>query len=256
MQREEFLQQLWLDYIHHHPEVGMLRLWPTDAPIEYLTLLTLNLAPFTVEELLPNLGHFGYRPVQRYAMADRGLLVTLLAPPDAGGTWLILGEFQLGTLSRQPRDTLQQLVSLTHHRDTRGKNLLCRGRPWPMPRWDEYTLLNEAHPLAGWISVMGPSVHHAGFDCERLGHDLAALDGALSASGFEASEAHQHGVFPVSPLLQYSFYPSCSQRLPFAEGDEHRICLGGLALLQKRLSSDYERAVELLLPHHTRCELP
>lgn len=254
MQREEFLQQLWLDYIHHHPEVGMLRLWPTDTPAEYLTLLTLNLAPFSVEDLLPTLGHFGYRPVHRYAMADRGLLVTLLAPPD-DGAWLILGELQLGTLSRQPHDILQRLVSLTHHRDTRGKNLLCRGRPWPMPHWGEYSQLCEAHPLAGWISVMGPSVHHIGFDCERLGHDFKALDGALMAAGFAASEAQQHAIFPVSPLLQYHFYPACSQRLPFAEGDEHRIFLGGLALLQKRLSNDHERAVELLLPHHTRCEI-
>ena len=255
MQREEFLQQLWLDYIHRHPEVGMLRLWPTDAPTEYLTLLTLNLAPFAVEDLLPNLGHLGFRPVHRYAMADRGLLVTLLAPPD-NGAWLVLAEFQLGTLSRQPCDTLQQLVEQAHYRDTRGKNLLCRGRPWPMPRWDDYALLHTAHPLAGWISVMGPSVHHAGFDCTRLGQNLTALDNALAANGFKASATLQHEVFPVSPLLEYRFYPACSQRLPFAEGDEHRIPLGGLALLQKRLSADHERAVELLLPHHTRCELP
>lgn len=255
MQREEFLQQLWLDYIHRHPEVGMLRLWPIDAPTEYLTLLTLNLAPFAVEDLLPNMGHLGYRPVHRYAMADRGLLVTLLAPPD-NGVWLILAELQLGTLSRQPCDTLQQLVEQTHYRDTRGKNLLCRGRPWPMPSWDEYSLLHAAHPLAGWISAMGPSVHHAGFDCARLGQDITTLDTALTTRGFKASEALQHAVFPVSPLLEYRFYPACSQRLPFAEGDEHRIPLGGLALLQKHLSGDHERAVELLLPHHTRCELP
>lgn len=49
MQREEFLQQLWLDYIHQHPDVGMLRLWPTDAPAEYLTLLTLNQPPFAAD---------------------------------------------------------------------------------------------------------------------------------------------------------------------------------------------------------------
>jgi len=255
MQREEFLQQLWLDYIHRHPEVGMLRAWPIEAPAEYLTLFTLNLAPFAVEDLLPSLGHLGYRPVHRYAMADRSLLVTLLAPPD-DGAWLVLGELQIGMLSRQSLDTLQRLVGLTHYRDTRGKNLLCRGRPWPMPHWEEYSLLNEAHPLAGWISVMGPSMHHAGFDCARLGHELEALDDALTVNGFTASEEHQHGIFPVSPLLEYRFYPACSQRLPFAEGDEHRICHGGLSLLQKRLSNDHERAVELLLPHHTRCEIP
>jgi hypothetical protein len=254
MQREEFLQQLWLDYIHHHPDVGMLRLWPTDAPVEYLTLLTVNQAPFAAQDLLPTLGHLGYRPVHRYAMADRGLLVSLLAPPD-DGTWLVLAELQLGTLSREPRERLAELVSRTHPQDTRGKNLLCRGRPWAMPSWADYGMLHEAHPLAGWIAVMGPSMHHAGFDCERLGNSFEMLDDALSATGLAGSEDRHHSVFPVSPLLQYRFYPTCSRRLAFAEGDEHRICLGGLALIQKRLSSDHERAVELLLPHHTRCEI-
>ncbi|MBA2777351.1 DUF1338 domain-containing protein [Billgrantia kenyensis] len=254
MQREEFLQQLWLDYIHHHPDVGMLRLWPTDAPVEYLTLVTLNQAPFSTQDLLPTLGHLGYRPVHRYAMADRGLLVCLLAPPE-DSTWLVLAELQLGALSRVPRESLTRLVSQTHPRDTRGKNLLSRGRPWPMPDWDDYEMLYEAHPLAGWLSVMGPSVHHAGFDCERLGSRFEELDQALAASGFQGSQEQQQAVLPVSPLLKYRFYPTCSQRMAFGDGDEHRICLGGLALIQKRLSSDHERAVELLLPHHTRCEM-
>jgi hypothetical protein len=254
MQREEFLQQLWLDYIHHHPDVGMLRLWPTDAPVEYLTLVTLNQTPFSTQDLLPTLGHLGYRPVHRYAMADRGLLVCLLAPPE-DSTWLVLAELQLGALSRVPRESLTRLVSQTHPRDTRGKNLLSRGRPWPMPDWDDYEMLYEAHPLAGWLSVMGPSVHHAGFDCERLGSRFEELDQALAASGFQGSQDQQQTVLPVSPLLKYRFYPTCSQRMAFSDGDEHRICLGGLALIQKRLSSDHERAVELLLPHHTRCEM-
>ncbi|MGR2736934.1 DUF1338 domain-containing protein [Billgrantia sp. Q4P2] len=254
MQREEFLQQLWLDYIHHHPDVGMLRLWPTDAPVEYLTLLTLSQPPFAADDLLPTLGHLGYRPVHRYAMADRGLLVSLLAPPDTG-TWLVLAELQLSSLSREPRDRLAELVGHTHPQDTRGKNLLSRGRPWAMPSWDLYGSLYDAHPLAAWIAAMGPSVHHAGFDCERLGSSFEALDAALSAAGLEGSEDRHHGVFPVSSLLQYRFYPTCSRRQAFADGDEHRIHLGGLALMQKRLSSDHERAVELLLPHHTRCEI-
>ena len=254
MQREEFLQQLWLDYIHHHPDVGGLRLWPMDAPVEYMALLTLNQAPFTAVDLLPTLGHLGYRPEHRYAMADRGLLVSLLAPPD-DGPWLVLAELQLGTLSREPRESLTSLVAQTHPKDTRGKNLLCRGRPWAMPSWGDYCKLQEAHPLAAWLAVMGPSVHHVGFDCERLGSRFESLDSALFDAGLEGSEERQRGIFPISPLLQYRFYPTCSRRLPFAEGDEHRIGLGGLALVQKRLNNAHERSVELLLPHHTRCEI-
>lgn len=254
MQREEFVQQLWLDYIHQHPDVGALRLWPTQAPAEYLTLLTLNHGPFAANELIPALGHVGFRPKQHYAMADRGLLVTLFAPPD-DTAWLVLAELQLGTLSRRPRDQLTALVNQTHPRDTRGQNLLCRGRPWPMPDWHTYQALHEAHPLAGWLAVMGPSMHHVGFDCARLGNDLNSLDAELAKAGLRGSPDRRHGIFPISPLLEYRFYPTCSRRLAFAEGDEHRIDLGGLALVQKCLSSDHERAVELLLPHHTRCEV-
>lgn len=254
MQRKEFVQQLWLDYVHQHPEVGALRLWPLDAPVEYLALVTLNHGPWHMDALLPSLLHLGYRPRHRHAMADRGLLATLLSPPD-DGPWLVLGELQLGTLSREPRQRLESLVALAPEADRRGQNLLCRGRPWPMPDWDTFQSLSAAHPLAGLLAVNGPRLHHAGFDCQRLGESLSHYDRRLTESGFVGSSDRQHGLFPVSGLLDYRFYPACSQRLPFADGDEHRFESGGLALVQKAVSANQERAVELLLPHHTRCEI-
>lgn len=254
MQRAEFVQQLWLDYVHQHPEVGGLRVWPLDAPVEYLSLLTLNHGPFGMDALLPSLAHFGYRPRHRHAMADRGLLATLLSPPD-NGPWLVLGELQLGTLSRRPRERLEALVAQAPPEDRRGHNLLCRGRPWPMPDWESYLALCQAHPLAGLLSINGPRMHHAGFDCERLGQPIEVLDGQLRQSGLSGSTDRHHGLFPVSPLLDYRFYPTGSRRLTFAQGDEHRVELGGLALVQKEVSANQERAVELLLPHHTRCEV-
>ncbi|MFC2993315.1 DUF1338 domain-containing protein [Halomonas tibetensis] len=254
MQREEFVQQLWLDYIHQHPDVGALRLWPIDAQAEYLALLTLNHGPWCMDALLPSLSRLGYRTGNRHAMADRGLLVTLLFPPD-GGPWLVLAELQLGTLSRLPRQRLESLMALAPEADRRGQNLLCRGRPWPMPDWSTYQLLHSAHPLAGLLAVNGPRLHHAGFDCQRLGDSLEHFDLRLSERGFDGTSDRHHGLFPVSGLIDYRFYPACSQRLPFADGDEHRIDSGGLALVQKSVSANQDRAVELLLPHHTRCEI-
>lgn len=254
MQREEFVQQLWLDYVHHHPDVGGLRLWPVQAPAEYLAILTFDQGPWTMEALIPTLARFGYRPQHRYAMADRGLLATLLSAPDDGG-WLLLAELQLGALSRRPRERLKTLVEDADPRQARSQTLLCQGRAWPMPDWDTYRTLNAAHPLAGWLAVMGPRIHHVGFDCQRLGHDIQALDGRLRQAGLAGHSDRQQGLFPVSPLLDYRFYTTRSQRLAFAEGDEHRIDLGGLALVQKQVSANQERAAELLLPHHTRCEL-
>lgn len=101
MQREEFVQQLWLDYIHTHPDLGGLRLWPLSTSAEYLTLVTLNHGPFAASELNASLAHMGYRSVGHYAMADKGLLVHLLAPND-NSSWLVLAELQLGTLSKAP----------------------------------------------------------------------------------------------------------------------------------------------------------
>ncbi|TLF53308.1 DUF1338 family protein [Halomonas urmiana] len=254
MQREEFVQQLWLDYVHHHPDVGGLRLWPVETPAEYLAILTLNHGPWAMESLIPTLVRFGYRPQQRYGMADRGLLATLLSAPAHGG-WVLLAELQLGTLSRQPRERLKALVADADPKEARSQALLCHGRAWPMPDWDTYQTLLRAHPLAGWLSVMGPRIHHVGFDCQRLGHDIQTLDGQLQQAGLTGSDDRHHGLFPISPLLDYRFYATRSQRLAFAEGDEHRIGLGGLALVQKQVSANQERAAELLLPHHTRCEL-
>ncbi|WP_136067649.1 VOC family protein [Modicisalibacter radicis] len=254
MQREEFLQQLWLDYVHLHPDLGALDFAPSVENAEYLVAVTLNHGPFAAEALLPPLRHFGYRCAGRFAMADRGVLVTLLSPAMPG-PWLVLCELQSGTLTREPRRQLQALVNQTPRCDTRGQNLLCRGRPWPMPDWATYQQLRQAHPLAAWLAALGPRLHHAGFDCNGLGQPLEALDQRLQRAGLIGSSDRQSGVFPVAPLLDYRFYPACTRRLAFADGDEQRIALGGIALVRKCLSNNHERAAELLLPEHTRCEI-
>ncbi|MDW5375581.1 DUF1338 family protein [Halomonas sp. HP20-15] len=254
MQREEFLQQLWLDYVHLHPDFGSLDFMPSLESAEYLVVVTLNYGPFCAEALLPTLRHFGYRSAGQFAMADRGVLITLLSPATPG-PWLVLGELQPGTLTRGPRQQLEALVNQAQRCDTRGQNLLCRGRPWPMPDWATYQQLRRAHPLAAWLAALGPRLHHVGFDCDSLGHSLESLDQRLQQAGLIGSSDRQSGVFPISPLLNYRFYPACTRRLAFAEGDEHRIALGGIAMVQKCLSNNHERAAELLLPEHTRCEI-
>lgn len=254
MQRQEFVQQLWLDYVHTHPGIGALRLWPLSTAAEYLTLVTLNHGPFSATALSGNLAHMGYRAVGHYAMADKGLLVHLLAPSD-GGSWLVLAELQIGTLSKAPREAIEGLVRQSHPQDCKGHNLLCRGRPWPMPSWALYQQLQQAHPLAAWLAVMGPRLHHAGFDCGQLGESLECLDQRLYEVGMRSLQGQQNGVFTVSSLLEHRFYPTTPQKAVFAEGDEHRLCLGGLALVQKQIAHNNERLADVLLPAHTRCEM-
>lgn len=254
MQREEFIQQLWLDYIHSHPDIGALRLWPLDTAAEYLTLVTLNHEPFAARTLNETLARMGYRLAGHYAMADQGVLIHLLAPEDSG-SWLIVVELQLGTLSKSPRKALTELVAQNHRTHSQGHRLLCHGRPWPMPSWALYQALHAAHPLAAWLAIMGPRLHHVGFDCDTLGQSLEALDSQLLAAGMPCNDNQQNGVFPVSSTLHHRFYPSMAQKVIFAGGDEHRLCLGGLALTKKQLGHDRERIAELLLPLHTRCEV-
>ncbi|WP_129138375.1 DUF1338 domain-containing protein [Modicisalibacter coralii] len=254
MQRDEFLQQLWLDYVHLHPDLGALDLWVNAPAAEYLALVTLNQGPFSTETLLPTLGHFGYRRAGQYAMADRGVLVTCLSPAD-NGAWLLLVELQPGTLTREPRRRLESLVGDAHPADCKGQNLLCRGRPWPMPDWATYRMLHQAHPLAAWLAALGPRLHHVGFDCERLGGSLAQVDHDLRQAGLVGNADRRHGIFPISPLLDYRYYPACTRRIAFADGDEHRVALGGLAIVQRCINGERERAAELLLPRHTRCEV-
>ncbi len=82
---------------------------------------------------------------------------------------------------------------------------------------------------------MGPRLHHAGFDCGQLGEPLKTLDQRLSEVGMPSLEGQQNGVFTVSSLLDHRFYPTTPQKTVFANGDEHRLCLGGLALAKSTL---------------------
>ena len=254
MQREEFVQQLWLDYVHTHPDIGGLRLWPLHPAAEYLTLVTLNYGPFAMHALSLPLSRMGYRSVGHYAMADKGLLIHLMAPSD-DSSWLVLAELQIGTLSKVPREALTSLVHQSHPADCKGHNLLCRGRPWPMPSWELYQQLQNAHPLAAWLAVMGPRLHHAGFDCYRMHASIDTLSEQLENAGMPPLSGQQNGVFSVSNLLEHRFYPATPQKMVFCDGDEHRLCLGGLALTQKQVNDAHERVAEILLPFHTRCEM-
>jgi hypothetical protein len=253
-QYEAFLQELWLDYVHTHPDIAALRLWPTGTPPAYFTLLTLNHGAYGTSYLAPAMTRLGYATVAHYAMADKGLLITLLAP-EHGGSWLVLAELQTGTLCKAPRDALIGLMNQAPAAENETHACFYKGRPWPMPTWRLYQMLHEAHPLAAWLSIMGPRLHHAGFDCQSLGISLSTLDEQLREAGMMGGDSLQHGVFPVSKLLNHRFYLTTAQKTVFAEGDEHRLCLGGLALVQKHVSDGHEHVAELLLPHHTRCEM-
>lgn len=252
MQREEFEQQLWLDYIHTHPELGGLALWH-GTRADYLTLVTLDIGPFSAVELTRKLHRMGYSPSAQYAMADKGLMIHLLRADDS--STLVLVELKLGTLCRAPREALKALVDQCHPQDCRGHNLLCRGRPWPMPSWSLYCTLEEEHPLAAWLSVMGPRVHHAGFDCRTLGEPIGVLDQALEGAGMPGHRHRYNGVFSVSKALEHRFYPAMPQRVAFSHGDQHRLCLGGLALAEPGGAASTMALCDELLPAHARCEM-
>lgn len=254
MQRQDFIQRLWLDHVHEHPDIGALRLWPVETPAEYMALLTLSHPRWAMASLVKRLTDMGYIRRQRYAMADRGLLVTLLSPP-APGPWLVLAELQLGTLSRMPRRALEAQAEAAC--STGSMQMLMPGdvRRWPMPDWHTYRRLEASHSLAAWLSLRGPRLHHLGFDCARLGKSLGELDGLLTQQGMSGRDDRHQGFLPISSLLDYRYYGALPRRLAFAGGDEHRIHLGGLSLVQKQIAANQERIAEILMPHHTRCEL-
>ncbi|MCW4151819.1 DUF1338 domain-containing protein [Halomonas sp. 18H] len=252
MQGGTLIQALWRDYTDRQPDISALDLWSSATMAEYLTLLTPSLGPWSAKSLIPGLAEHGYTPRQRYAMPERGLLLTLLATDMPRQTWLVLAEFQVATLSRQPRDLLQRLIDSA---DGRPETLPVGGRPWSMPTWEDYQALHQADPLAAWLAVMGTRVHHPGFDCDRLDTSMKTLDNQLDQRGYTGHTDRLQGVFPVSPLLDYRFYPGHPQRLCFAHGERREVSLGGLALIQRRVTANRERSVELLLPHHALCEL-
>lgn len=253
MQREEFERQLWLDYIHTHPDLGGLGLLPLDAKPDYLALLTLNHGPFSTARLTRTLKRMGYACATQYALADKGLLIHLLGAPNS--SWLVLVELQPAALRTTPRNALIELVEESHPRDCKGHNLLCRGRPWPMPSWQLYQQLLAEHPLAAWLAAMGPRLHHAGFNCQTLGEPIAALNEAFERKGMQCTKDQENGLFPVSSMLEHRFYHALPQKMVFRQGDEHRLCLGGLALAQKIPGQGASTLCEALLPAHTRCEM-
>ncbi|WP_417329013.1 DUF1338 domain-containing protein [Halomonas cupida] len=249
-EQQTISQQLWLDFIHQHPEIGALRLWPVDTPLEYLVLATISQSPWSMAATLSRLAERGYRPTRHYALADRGLLVTLLAG-DIHSPRLIVIELQTTRLSSPARAALQQLTS---GESSGSRTELGACRPWPMPDWATYQLLRNEHPLAGWLAAMGPRVHHVGYDCTQIGKSLAQLDSEMQEHGFmPASEVDE--MLPVSPLIEHRYYPNCSRRLAFADGDEHRITAGAIQLVRQAPGAGRERTADVLLPPYAWCEM-
>ena len=128
-----------------------------------------------------------------------------------------------------------------------------------MPDWRGLERLLEANPLAAWLSVMGPRLHHVGFNAEELGETLEAVCEGMLAYGMAPQTGRHHAVLPINPKLQYHYYPAHAQRMVFADGDEHMVVLGGIALLATApvttQQEGKQRPAEQLLPEHTLCQL-
>jgi len=77
---------------------------------------------------------------------------------------------------------------------------------------------------------------NSGFDCYRINESIDTISKQLENAGMPSLSGQQNGVFSVSTLLEHRFYPATPQKVVFSDGDEHRLCLGGLALTQKQLS--------------------
>lgn len=223
MQAQEFYRRLWENYVTIAPSAGKIHelVEARFGPIrnDHVAFRTFDISPISLADLEKPFLHWGYRRDQAYPFPDKHLHAYGYIPPNDDLPLVFLSELTTRELSARSRDWIERTVSGTRL-EPDPVALLLGGRPWALPTWAEYQLLEAESAYAAWLSVWGFCANHFTIAVHALRDDPALSDvvGELRARGFVMNEVG--GMIKGSPsqLLQQASTVAESRSVTFDAG--------------------------------------
>lgn len=162
MNREQFFERLWQDFVVMAPQAAALRdrLSATGEPVEndHVAFRTLARPALGIEALERWLLGFGYRILTDYAFPEKKLRAR--AYVLEGAPRIFLSELLVDELSPAARRILEGIAAEARGRVPEGPEVFWAGRLWEPIPFAEYELLAAESEYGAWLAALGLRPNH------------------------------------------------------------------------------------------------
>ncbi len=229
MQINQFIQQLWFDYLHVTPQAQVIskafEMAGESLINDHVAIRTFDLAPMDIAMLEQHILNMGYTHFAPYEYDASHLKAWSYLPPEEGLPKIFFSELITEQLSYKSQQIIHRLVGEIPLEVIKRPQVFWAGRLWSMPTWQEYQLLLEESEYAAWLSVMGLRANHFSMSVNHLKQtpEMDQVLNKVEALGFSLNtEGGRIKGSRLDLLEQGSTLPD-QMLMHFADGSEHSV---------------------------------
>lgn len=227
MNRDEFFQRLWDDFVGIAPQAATLRQRLIDAgetvENDHVAFRTLARPGLGIESLEGRLFDLGYRTLADYRFPEKKLRARAYLAP--GAPRIFLSELLVEELSAANQGLLEVLAEQAKKRLPEGPEAFWAGRLWEPVSFAEYERLSAESEYAAWLSALGLRANHFTVSINaltRLGSVEAVLD-FVEAAGCRINTSGGRVKGSRADLLEQGSTLADRVEVAFAGGERHVI---------------------------------
>ncbi len=224
MDRTEFFERLWQDFVKIAPNAAAIRERFEEAgervENDHVAFRTFARPPIDIEALEPRVLSLGYQCLDEYRFAEKHLRARAYVCP--GSPRIFLSELLVDELSPGAREAIDELVAQIFELEE-GPSVLMSGRPWPPPAFDAYEALAAESEYAGWLAALGLRPNHFTVSINAL-EAFSGVEDVLAfveKAGYRINAAGGRVKGSREALLEQGSTLADRVPVPFADGQEH-----------------------------------
>jgi hypothetical protein len=233
MERDEFFEMLWDDFVEIAPQAAAIRAEFAEhgerVVNDHVAFRTFNWAPLGLDQLEPLLLDLGYRPLTDYRFTEKKLRARAYLCP--GSPRIFLSELlvdELGAPARQLIDSCMTQARRVIAEAEGGPDavpsspeIFCAGRLWTPIRFSDYERLAQESEYAAWLCALGLHPNHFTLSVNAFSK-LTSIEAVLSFvenAGYAVNEAGGRVKGSPSLLLEQGSTLADQMPVPFAHGE-------------------------------------
>lgn len=227
MDRSDFFQRLWDDFVGIAPQAAALRQRLIEAGEtvvnDHVAFRTLARPEVGLESLEGRLFELGYRTLADYQFPEKKLRAR--AYLAAGAPRIFLSELLVEELSPASRRVLDALADEARGRVPEGPEAFWAGRLWKPLSFADYERLAAESEYAGWLSALGLRANHFTVSINALKH-LRSVEAVLEfveAAGYRINTSGGRVKGSAAELLEQGSTLADRLAVEFAGGERHVI---------------------------------
>ena len=225
MNYREIFNKIWQNYADLNPSVSRIHqlLSSRNERIknDHVAFRTFNDPRINIDIISKIFRKEGYLPKGEYKFGKKHLFARHYEHiTDDEAPRVFISELILGNFSEMLQKTVREMLDSTVPGTLLDDNLIFKGRPWPIPRYDIYEKLKAESEYAAWLYVFGYRANHFTINVNALEsfENLESLNDYLKENGFKLNAIEGEIKGSENDLLKQS--STMADRIPveFEEG--------------------------------------